>query len=821
MVFVHRPLICLLISFCCGIIAGRYLPIPPLILAAMACIIAALLLWRILRGHTSYLIPPLLFVLIGGLASAGIPDPDQIPNGIQRLLEHDSVVLMGNIGRPPQQGADRTRLHMRLEAFKEGDDWRTVSGNLLLTIRECRKRWLIGQRLIGRVWVRPIRNFNNPGGFDYRQYLASQRIWASGYVRRDTDLVPVGIPQDPWANMLHRVRTRSRAFLEHRLTPDNAGLYRALLLGERFALAAELRELLYNAGVGHLLAISGLHLGMVAGFLFLAFHFVFVRTPAFVSRWGARPGAALAAFPVALGYGLLTGMALPALRATVMLAVFTLALVLQRERDLFNSLLLAALLILIPYPEALFAASFQLSFVAVAALILVLPRLPTPVIFRNKLGRERKWHLRGIRFYQFICASIILSLSTAPLVLYHFHRLTLTGLFTNLLVVPVVGFLVLPAGLLTILVLPFSTSLAGFLLTLGSLGLDLVIAIATKFGSLSWAVLWPGTPNVWQVGLAYILLLLPFTGTRLIWKSILLFGISFVLVLSWIVPAHRTPEQSLLRVTYLDVSQGGSAVVELPEKGAMLIDGGGFYTSSFDIGRHVVAPYLWHRRIPRLEAMVLSHAHPDHLRGLLFVATHFPIKQFWYNKVETNYPDFIRLMDCLTQKAVPCLGPKELAQPRQIQGVEVQAFHPLADSTQSARRLTDRDLNNLSLVLRLKYRGVSFLFPGDIEKEAEYRLTSLPGLEPVDVLLVPHHGSRTSSTLPFLRKLKPRIAVYSVGFDNRFHFPVKQIRERYRALGVRTFRTDHHGAITISTDGHKITTETFLDSKKIARNVNP
>jgi competence protein ComEC len=811
MTAVHRPLITLLVSFCCGITAGHYLPIPPLILAAVACIIAALLFRRILRGLASRLLPLLLFVVIGGLASSGVPDSDQIPNPIQRLLQHDRVVLRGTISHPPRQGHDKTRLHLRLEAFKEGDDWRTVSGNLLLTVRECRKRWLLGQRLIGRVRLRSIRNFNNPGGADYRQYLANQRIWATGYVRRDTDLVPVGKPRGLRVNILNRIRTRSRNFLELWLPPDHADLYRALLLGERFALRTDLRELLYRAGVGHLLAISGLHLGLVAGFVFMALHFVLVRIPAFVARWAARPGAALAALPVAVGYGLLTGMGLPALRATIMLAVLTLALVLHRERDLFNSLLLAAMLILSLFPEALFAASFQLSFMAVTALIWAVPRLPIPLKSQNSLGRETKWRWRGVRLYQFICASMVLSLSTAPVVLYHFHRLTLTGLLTNLLVVPVVGFLVLPAGLLALLLLPISTALAGFVLTLGSLGLDLVITIATEFGSLSWAVLWPGTPTVLQVGLAYILLLLPFTRIRRLWKASLLFSVSSVLVVSWVLPAHRSSEQSLLRVTYLDVSQGSAAIVELPNNGAMLIDGGGFYTSSFDIGRHVVAPYLWHRRIARLEAMVLSHAHPDHLRGLNFVATHFPIKQFWYNKVKTNHPDFIRLMDSLAQKGVLCLGPQELEQPRHIQGVEVKALHPPADFIPSPRRLTDRDLNNLSLVLRLRYGKVSFLFPGDIEKKTEHRLTSLPDLEPVDVLLVPHHGSRTSSSLPFLKKLQPRIAVYSVGFENRFHFPVKQVRERYGDLGVRTFRTDHQGAVTISTDGRKIEVKTFLE----------
>ena len=243
----------------------------------------------------------------------------------------------------------------------------------------------------------------------------------------------------------------------------------------------------------------------------------------------------------------------------------------------------------------------------------------------------------------------------------------------------------------------------------------------------------------------------------------------------------------------------------------MLIDGGGFHGSSFDLGRHVIAPYLWHRGIGSLEAMVLSHAHPDHFKGLTFVATHFPVKQFWYNKVDSEDPDFGELLKSLVQERIVSLGPKDLASPLNIQGVYVQALHPAPDFSPIRKILTDSELNNLSLVLRLEYKNVSFLFTGDIEREAENRLTKLPRLESVDVLLVPHHGSRTSSSMPFLQRLQPRIAVFSVGFNNRFHLPATRIYQRYRALGVETYRTDRHGAVTISTDGHDIEIQTFLD----------
>jgi competence protein ComEC len=317
--------------------------------------------------------------------------------------------------------------------------------------------------------------------------------------------------------------------------------------------------------------------------------------------------------------------------------------------------------------------------------------------------------------------------------------------------------------------------------------------------------------SAWQVVLSYALLTLP-------WLRI-----SRAKVPSWcriglvaagclVLAAHRITlpsGPSPLRVTYLDVGQGNAAVVELPEQGAILIDGGGFPGSPFDVGRNVVAPYLWHRRIHRLEAIVLSHAHPDHFRGLGFIAAHVPVKEFWYPGIPAADPDFATLMETLGRKGVPALGPREILSPRVIQGVEIGVLHPSPETLSESRAFTYSDHNKLSLVLRLRYGQISFLFPGDIDSEVEGRLLVLPGIEPTQVLLAPHHGSRFSSSLPFLERLKPRIAVFSVGFGNPFRFPAPEVSERYRLLGVHTYRTDVHGAVTVVTDGERLYAETF------------
>lgn len=815
MASVHRPLFYILAGLCCGLALGRHLRVEPALLTALGGFSLALLVACALRGWTPALLPCMVFLAIGALAAGGIPDPDRPPPCLQGLLHRQQVVLMGSISRSPEQRSDKTRMRVRLQGYLQGNHLQPVQGNLLLTVRDSRRQWRLGQRFLGRVLLRPVRNFNNPGAFDYRQYLANQHIWLTGYARSDRELVPLGRPDCPrWLGALEQVRVEGRRFLQHWLPGDLAGLYRALLLGERYALRPELRDELYGAGLGHLLAISGIHLGMVAGLSFLGLHFLLVRSPALAGRWGARPLAALSSFPAALAYALLTGMAIPALRATIMLAVFTVALLAHRTRDLINSLLLAAFIILLLSPEALLSASFQLSFISVGALVWVLPRVPVPACLRNREPGKWRWQPTGRRLYLFVAATLTISLFTGPVSLYYFHRLTPAGVIANLVAVPLVGFLVLPAGLLSLCLAPCFTQAAGFVLTLGALGLKAVLAVAAGVSQLAGANLWPGTPAAWQVVLIYFLLLLPFLSLSWRNRSCLLVGGGLLLLVSWYRPAGLFLKPSVLRVTYLDVGQGSAAVAELPGKAAMLIDGGGLQGSSFDIGRYVVAPYLWQRRIRHLDLVVLTHAHPDHYKGLEFIVSHFAVKEFWFNGVAGQEEEFRRLLESLAQRSIPCLTPEDLLTGRTLAGLDLKVLHPPPGSTvHLPETLSPGQLNDLSLVLRLRYKKVSFLFPGDIQKEAEYRLLESPDLEAVQVLLMPHHGSLTSSSPPLLARLRPLVAVCSAGFRNRFHLPAAEVCRRYRSLGVRIFRTDHHGAVTVSTDGNLLKVKTFLDKE--------
>jgi competence protein ComEC len=812
---VHRPVLHLLVSFSAGIVLGRHVALQPVAIAVVAIILLLWLAWRTSRNEAALILPYLLFLTLGAMAISRAPNPDRLPPGLPILSQRQESMSIARISSSPKRYPDKTRVVVNLEQRRAGDAMQPVSGELLLTITSCRKEWPVGQRFIGRVVMRPVRNFNNPGAFDYRRYLADQGIWLLGTVRSDAQLIAVGEPASPpWERMLGRILSESRAFYDAWLPPELAGLFRALVLGDDYALDEVTKEYLYAAGLGHLVAISGFNLALVAAVVFLIFRGCLARLASVAGRWGVNPVAGLAAFPVAVLYAMLTGMEVPVLRATLMLAVVTLSLIIQRPKDSLNFLAVAALLIVAVTPQDLFSASFQLSFVAVAALIWIPPRLPLPSWLREH--QERSWRKAGLYLYQFVLVTLVASVASAPLAIYYFHRFPLLGIPANLIVVPIVALLVQPAGLLALLVMPFSTEVAGFVLTMGALGLKIVLGVSSFIGSLSWATLWPGTIGLWQLAVSYILFIIPllrFSRAKLpAWSraGLMAAGCLVLLIHRITLPLSLSP----LRVTFLDVGQGNAAVVELPDGGAMLIDGGGFPGSPFDVGRDVVAPYLWHRRIHHLEAMILSHAHPDHFRGLAFIAAQFPVKEFWYPGVPSKDPDFLSLMETLAHRGIPVLDPRALSSSRLIQGLETAVLHPPLDARGGNEIYTYADHNKLSLVLHLRYKRISFLFPGDIDREAEERVLKLPVFGTAQVLLVPHHGSHSSSTPSFLERLRPQMAVFSVGFGNPFRFPSPQVWERYRLLDVRTYRTDLHGAITFVTDGERLGVETFVNSKE-------
>jgi competence protein ComEC len=267
-----------------------------------------------------------------------------------------------------------------------------------------------------------------------------------------------------------------------------------------------------------------------------------------------------------------------------------------------------------------------------------------------------------------------------------------------------------------------------------------------------------------------------------------------------------------LRVTYIDVGQGSSALLELPGGHTALIDGGGFSdNNTFDMGARVLAPFLWRKKIRTIDTLVLSHPNSDHLNGLIFIARHFNVKTIWTNNETRATQGYKRLQNIIAQEQIRMPDFQHMPRQQRINGVEFRFLYPPADFLTRKASQKWRSLNNNSLVVKVSYGNISFLFAGDIMAKAEQELVGLAAADlGCDVLLVPHHGSRTSSSPPFLSSVQPDVAVFSAGWKNRFRLPHPAVLAAYEKIGCRIFRTDQNGAIMVKTDGNRLTVEPFL-----------
>jgi competence protein ComEC len=258
------------------------------------------------------------------------------------------------------------------------------------------------------------------------------------------------------------------------------------------------------------------------------------------------------------------------------------------------------------------------------------------------------------------------------------------------------------------------------------------------------------------------------------------------------------------------VGHGDSILIEFPAGKKMLIDGGGLYEDRFDTGKNIIAPLLWKKKIRRIDTLVLTHPDPDHLKGLNFIASQFSIGQFWDNGDQTDSEPYLQLKKILEEKKIKRLSLNEETLPQIIDGVEISVLNPPVWTASQRKVRNLRDLNNASLVMKLRFKNISVLLTGDIGKEAEGRILRKDCPLKADILKIPHHGSSSSSSLPFLERVEPTYAILSVGERNIGRLPHLEVLKRYQQLGSRIFRTDKDGAITVVTDGEKIEVDTFM-----------
>lgn len=800
--YYYRPAIPICLALISGICAGDWFPGGDIWALGVALCGVALILRRVGTGKSAGKIPLGLVLALGYFSIQPYVAPILPSNHVVNFANGTSYEITGRVITTPEIKNSRQKAVLAVESLSAYGAVQRVHGNLHLTAFGDAEKIYNGDYIRINGKIKTLRNFKNPGGFDYERHMAFKGVRASTYCRcEDIHRLARGIHDwGIWGLGLSRPEVASLIDKATAGRPQTQAVLSALLIGKVDTISQELRDRFNRCGVSHILAISGLHVGIVSMAAFWLFSNVLVFVPALLWHGiGRRLAAVLALIPI-LYYGWLAGFSPSTQRAVLMVAVLWGAYLVGRRGDIFNTLAWAAVVILILHPPTLFSVSFQLSFMSVLSIIAGMRRFgkktekqPGPLFLQIFL-----------RLYQIALVSIFALLGTLPLTMYYFNQVSLMGPLANLAVIPLLGFMAVPLGLSAIFIAPLSSYLAGVLLHVSASVVDLSIKLVDLLSAVPWISLRTFTPSLLEIFLYFLILVVFFWGKHLYFKRVIIWGIFFAVVVDSLFWAHERFFDPHLRATFLDVGQGNAAVLELPRGKTIIVDGGGFSDNeNFDVGARIVAPYLRRRKIHTVDLMVLTHPNSDHLNGLLYVLENFKVQSVLSNDEIADTTGYQQFQKLLVQKKVHHPDFKTVPKRQQYNGVVLDILNPPIDYAN--RKVVEpwRNLNNNSLVLKLSYGNQSLLFAGDLMIPAETALLTAhpPSLLQSTVLVAPHHGSKSSSSRALVEAVKPQIVVVSAGWKNPFGFPHAEVLETYHDNGARILRTDQCGAIRLVLDG--------------------
>jgi len=770
---------------------------------------------------------------IAGLVAQVSHRPEKTP----KLTAEDTetVLLSGCVTNPPVFSPHREQFTLNLSpgataAIRITAD---LKGKEALPLQ-------YGQRVELPAKIRLPRNFQNPGAFDYAGYLAGQHIYWTGSVSSLADIKAGGTPcGSRFLAGLYSVRTWALERIT-RLYPGDqhtSALLQATLIGETSGVERRWTSDFRATGTYHALVISGLHVSVLAYTLLLLLRVLRVRR---------IPALGIAALICWL-YAFVSGFNAPAVRAAAAFSLFLAANYCFRKTRILNILGIIGIAYLLFDPDQLFDPAFQLSFLSAAAIgafaIPAMERVTEPLrasvrLFGQLLydpllePRAAQWRVElrllaesvrvwtslplgaaqrlvsgGALFAAFALETAIISACmqfalALPLIAY-FHRLSVTGISANMVVVPLLS-LVVPFG--------FASILTG----------SHVLAALTKL-MLTWAEMTAAwhmrLEPAWRQGaiplsiaaaFALSLVLLGFAIRRRHWIapalacSLTLFGVTV-----W-QPWEPLTRPGWLELTAIDVSQGDSLLLVFPGGETMLVDAGGFpgmermrRKPKLDIGEDVISPYLWERRIRHLDYAVLTHGHSDHMGGLAAVLDNFRPRELWIGP-EPETPQWKIVRQHAQNDGVRIVPLNRASASVTIGGAKVRILAPAVSYVPA-----DSSTNDDSLVMEVSFGRRSFLLTGDAERAAEDNMLESGELRPVTLLKVGHHGSKTSSSEEFLSQIAPRFAIISDGYKNQFHHPHPTVLSRLAQHSAIILRTDRQGLISFRTNGDKVEYETF------------
>lgn len=676
-------------------------------------------------------------------------------------LQGKDILVTGVVASIPLADKRKQRFEFNIETMEFNNQKIASIGKVRISWYKKREHWSkktlnikAGQRWQFWLRLKQPHGFMNPGGFDYEGWLYQKKIRATGYVRINTKKKQFAKKLDDEVSGYSMLILRQNLYdTLTKITLNNkyAGILIALAMGERTGISQKQWHVFRATGTSHLVAISGLHIGLLGGFIFLLVRRLWPYCGSAALKMASPRVAALSALLIAAFYAALSGFAVPAQRALIMLSIVMFSIFKLHKVQSSQVLSLALLSVLLLDPVAVLSAGFWLSFAAVAII---------SIAASGRLNIDKNWKMWGRLQWR-------ISLALIPLLIFLFQQASLVSPLANLIAIPTVSFLVVPLTLLAISMASFLPDVAAVLFLLADYLLNILwwlLSYSADTPVSQWHGVKPGLLPLCLASLGFIVLLTP-KG----WPVKYL-GLFLLVPLIW--PNTHLPKKGEAEITLLDVGQGLAAVVQT-NKHTLVFDTGPKFSQSFDTGAAVVIPFLRQKDIKKLDMLVLSHKDNDHRGGYESIQ-----KEFEIHHLVSSYSE---------KGSDACRAGQNWV----WDGVLFEMLNP-------EESLSYKKRNNASCVLRVSTGNESVLLSADIEKRAERRLVQQRyGQLKSTYLVAPHHGSKTSSSQAFLDAVDPKYIFIPVGFKNRYRMPHAAVLARYKERHVPILKTHNSGAISV------------------------
>lgn len=773
-----------------GIVIGKYFftsPIFSIVLFALVILVLVLLAYNFF--HTKFF-QIFLFVslLYCGFCHFQIYNFISTNNpSFKCITINTTSVIEGYLLKDPKN--KKTRFEYPLKVNRLNYKKQTHDVNFKILIKDYKKistNVTYGNHVCLKGKIKKPRGLRNPGGFNYRKYLSQKNIFYIFYVDSIVKKNEIKKGNFVLRDIVYPVRRGiNKTIFKFFPSYSTRSIIKALTLGDKELISNDILEGFSKTGVIHVLAVSGLHVGFIV---------IMCLTVCNLLRF-TRIMSTIVTIVILIFYTLLTESHPPVFRAAVMSSLYLVSIHLERKTQPFNIIGLAGLLLIIINPYNLFSLSFILSFTAISSIIYfynTLITLPVYVKIKNKNPFRAK-----------ILATIFVSLSaligTIPISAYYFNRIPLLSIIINLFAIPLTA-LIVGLSFITFLFSTISLFVASIYAGLIDILVTAFIAIIDWLSRIHFSYITVPSPHSVTIIIYYLILFLIFNFNHNRSKKIL---ILLLLISSNILIWKTVFDNNIHKLQWIqfDVGQGDAALLTTPGHKTILIDGGS-RSEFFDNGKQIIARYLNKKGIKKIDYVILSHPHSDHVGGLTHIIKNYTVDRIYYSHCPCKTSLYTSFIETAKQKKLQLYeitSPDSLILP----SCKIYFLSP-SEKIKSKTKKLNFNMNNQSLIAYLLYGRTKMLFMGDAEKEIEQKmLQTYPSLH-CDALKIGHHGSSTSSTFPFVKQVDPEIGILSVGENNRFRLPSKLVLQYFELLDVYLHRTDKQGAAVLISDGKTI-----------------